>query len=296
MKQSNKKNAIITAINADTEPFFLKHWLPSLLQTNDTHNLDIIILSYGISPDAIRIMKQNGCIYVPCTQNGHVVNIRLRDASRFLAQHRHTYNQVMHIDGGDIIFQADISPVFSMHPASVRIASQHMPIHILYLITRASFDTRMYPLLFRTVYGKPVLNAGVIVAPTDKFISLFSEAYSLIINTTRFLPDQMAINYVLYRDGYTLLPDRYNYMKTFSLLPVQVRHGTVYARGVSRVPIVHNCGWKQILRPFKRFGYGPECNIPNQPVYAYTELRRVFISTLHTLLPHLRTNSSASVI
>jgi len=278
-----KKYLLITAADKAVEPFLISHWVRSFLDTNNTKRIDIAVLDYGLSHKARHILTAKNIRRIPCIKDGHVVNIRLRDTAEFLRVHGKTYDQVMHADCGDIIFQNDISPAFLIYPESIRITSQHMPIDVIYFFSRGSFRREYYYRILKVIFGKPVLNAGVIVGPVELMQSVFNEAYSLIQNISNFLPDQMAINYILHRDGYGALPEEFNYMKLFSFKRITVIHGTIFCNG-KPIPVVHNCGWRKPFRAFKNFGYGKECNLPNQPVWAYTEVKAALQRTI-SLLP-----------
>ncbi len=271
--RSRKGYLIITAANKATESFLIVHWLRSLQTTTDQTHIDIVVLDYGLSKRAKETLKQYSVMIIPYTRDGHIVNSRLRDAAEYIQANEATYAQVLFIDSGDVIFQSDITPIFQTDTKNIRIASQNMPIDILYLFSRGAFSASTYMRMLRVVLGRPVLNAGVIVAPPGKMKMLLQEAYGCITNTQKFLTDQMGINYILHRDGYSPLSELYNFMKLFSARSVRREHGILKtAEGVT-IPIVHNCGGVSYLRAFRNFGYGPQFMIPNQPVYLYTEIK-----------------------
>src|SRR3989339_411849 len=102
-----KKNVIITSIDFHYGNFFLNHWLRSLKTNINLKNIDIIVLDYGLTNNQKKKLLQQNVIIVNCVSSGHIVNKRFTDAAQFLKTTN--YDQVLFADGGDIIFQEDIS-------------------------------------------------------------------------------------------------------------------------------------------------------------------------------------------
>jgi hypothetical protein len=250
------KNVIIASANRNTDTFLSEHWLPSLQDNVPLSTIDIVVLNYGMRPKVVHKLSKEGVILVDCVSNGHVANLRLKDVAEFLSKNKTKYNQVLFIDGGDVIFQADITPAFEEHKQSIRIAHQNMTITDLYVYSHSSFTDKDYEKIKVTTVGKVVLNAGVIFGPLSKMISLFKEAYVLIVDKAKFLPDQMAINYILHRDGYKTLDTLYNFMNSFYKINTVNKRGILYFPDGKIIPIVHNNGGIDMNRPFMNFGYG----------------------------------------
>ena len=104
-----------------------------------------------------------------------------------------------------------------------------------------------------------MINAGVIFAPYNLFKKLCVECQSLI-KSHFFGPDQIAINYIVYRNKFKELPHKYNFMTTITNHPFYVKKGVFYFEDGEKIPIVHNAGWKPCFRPIKGFGFGPNRN------------------------------------
>jgi len=287
-----KKHLIITAANGNVARFLTDEWLRSLEETSDLSDIDVVVLDYGLGKIAVSKLTKHGVRVVSCSADGHVVNLRLRDSWKYLYDHTKAYDQVLYIDGGDIIFQTDVHAVFRTNPADIRIASQYMSVDILNLLTFGSYTPGNYRKIILYLLGKPVLNGGVIAGPIAEMAAMMKESYDLITDRSQFMPDQTSINYVLYRRGFTKLDPGFNFMKLFTHRKTVISDGYIrYSPSGVLVPIVHNNGWKPFFRPFRNFGYGPGHNTPNQPIYAYTELRMAVIGLLSTLFPRLRPNS-----
>lgn len=113
------KNAIITFADWTCDKFLVDHWLSSLQANVNIPNLDIVILDYGITKkQSLKIKKMKKTILYKCLRNGKVVIIRFRDLVHFLQNKK--YDQVMLTDGGDIIFQKDLSKLFEKDKTKFR--------------------------------------------------------------------------------------------------------------------------------------------------------------------------------
>lgn len=272
MSSINMRNLIITSADAQIEDFLVNQWLKSLIENVDLSNIEVVVLDYGISKTVKdKLVKQNVAI-VACENNGHVVNLRLRDTATFLARSRVKYDQVMLIDGGDTIFQSDISKLFRKDNQDIFIATQNMKISRHYIYTHSSFTSEIGDLMYKFTLGKPVLNFGLVIGPVAKVVDLCKQANDLIVDKSKFLVDQMAVNYLLHRSGYLELDKKYNFMKLFHDMKVTNNSGVLCFSGGEVIPIVHNNGGKDWIRPYRNFGYGKDKNQINLVSYIATSL------------------------
>lgn len=274
------KNAIITSADANVEDFLVSHWLKSLCASVDTTHIDIVILDYGLSKEVQQKLKKKCIVVVPdqsIEAREHIVNSRLHGIATFLEATKGEYDQVLCIDGGDIIFQADITELFEKNKTTIRAVSQNNLFTHFYLWSR--YPQKKYSVHIDTaiLLGNPVLNAGVLVGPAERVRETYEEAYSLIGDKSVFFPDQIILNYLLYRDGFCFLEEKYNYMKSMSKLSTTVKNGQIHAEGVGLVPIVHNLGRFRFARPFINFGFGKE----------YNSQENTFRNVLFTLAQHV---------
>lgn len=261
------KNLIITSSNSNTEYFLVNHWLKSLKTTTPLNNIDIVVLDSGISNKTKNDLLEQGVLIYEIKETGHIVNLRMKYTVEFLNKHRDKYNYVLYIDGGDIIFQDDINKLFELkeleNNPKLLIANQNMLINKSYIKSHSSFNEGTMEDVIKATLGKPVLNAGVILGEINEIKTILEKSYEIIKDTSRFLIDQMAINYILHKHGYQTLDKKYNFMKLFYNTKVINKNGKLYFNNNQLIPIVHNLGGKDFIRPYKNFGYGKSCNQVN---------------------------------
>jgi lipopolysaccharide biosynthesis glycosyltransferase len=251
------KNVIITTSDEKYGHFLIDHWLKSLLDNVNTKNLDIVVLDYGLSQEQIRILKEKKVIVYKCVRDGFPNSTKFRDMKRFLEKRK--YDQVLTCDGGDIIFQDDISPIFKNKSGSFRAVYEKIRVPFEVLIER-NFDRNEGSKIHDLLGGKKLVNAGLIIGPRKKFIELCYFCDQLMKNKS-YGPDQIAINYFLL-NGQKLdaLDQKYNFIILFNHQNFYIKDGIFYLKNGKKIPIVHNAGWKPFLRPINNFGYGPDRN------------------------------------
>src|SRR5512146_1522882 len=103
------KNVIITSANGKISGFLYNHWFKSLKDNVDLRDTDVVVIDYGISNKYKKRLLKDNVIIFKGSPKAHIVNKRFFDAKRFLMKKR--YDQVLFIDGGDVIFQKDVSKV-----------------------------------------------------------------------------------------------------------------------------------------------------------------------------------------
>ena len=89
----------------------------------------------------------------------------------------------------------------------------------------------------------------------------------MVRNKKIFGPDQTAINYILYRDGFRKLADDYNMVITMSGTEFKIKNGRFYFLDGKIIPVVHNAGGSDFFRPVKNFGYGKGFNHQKKIIY-----------------------------
>lgn len=249
------RHAIVTCCDARFGDFLLRHWLVSLRANVDLSGVDVVVLDYGLT-DAQRLALTGQDVLVfACERDGVVCNLRYRDICRLLDEH--DYDQILSVDGGDVIFQADIRPLFDEHPDRFRAVPEelHVPFHDL-LMRRSDLAAGRFREILSFLEGKPTVNAGVVFGPARKF----RDFWRFYQETSRafdcFGMDQMLLNYVLYRDGFVALDRGFNFVLVTASSRYAIRDGTfVDARG-GVIPVVHNAGGVETMRAIGEFGYG----------------------------------------
>jgi len=250
------KNAIITCCDAKYGDALINNWLKSLEANVDKSNLDMIVVDYGLTKEQISKLKD--MIIYKGTRDGHVNLVRFRDIAKFLDKNR--YDQVMMTDGGDIIFQTGLKELFDNNKNEFRAACEDFYIDFRNVFMRGSFTKENIKKINKVLDGKKMVNAGVIIGPYHKFKKMCKEAYRLLINKQIFGPDQIAVNYILYRDGFKLIENKFNFIPLTSRKRFSIKNGIFYFKDGEKIPIVHNAGNKKFFRPIKNFGYGKTHN------------------------------------
>ncbi len=260
------RNAIIACSDEKYGDFLIDHWLRSLVANVDLKNIDVIVLDYGLSQSQLERLRDvlQQIIIFRGTRDGHVNTIRFRDIPQVLS--RKEYGQVMSVDGGDVIFQSDISQLFNEHPDTYRAVCERLYREFKKRIMENHFSKEISGKMNAILKDKRQINAGVLLAPASKFHNLCVEVYSLVSNKNAFGPDQHAINYILYRDGFVELDEKYNFIISVSKKPFFIRKGVFCLKSGEIIPIVHNAGARKFFRPVDDFGSGPGRN----------RLRRIF--------------------
>lgn len=249
------RHAIVTSCDARFGDFLLRHWLESLRANVDLSGVDVVVLDYGLSDAQRRELAARDVLVLACERNGVISNLRYRDICRLLDQR--DYDQILSVDGGDVIFQADIRPLFDQHPDRFRAVPEQrqIPFHEL-VIRRSDLAPERFAEILTFLKGKPMVNAGVVFGPARKF----REFWNFYRDTSRafdcFGMDQMLLNYVLYRDGFAALDPGFNFVLVTASSPYSVRNGVFLDAHGRPIPVVHNAGNVDSMRAIREFGYG----------------------------------------
>ena len=249
------RHAIVTACDARFGEFLLRHWLESLRANVDLSGVDVVVLDYGLTDAQRRALAAQDVLVFACTRDGVISNLRYRDLCRLLDQR--DYDQILSVDAGDIVFQADIRPLFDEHTDRFRAVPEQrrIPFHEL-VIQRSDLSPERFTELLEFLRDRPMVNAGVLFGPARKF----REFWSFYRETSRafdcFGMDQMLLNYVLYRDGFVALDGGFNFVLVTASSPYSVRDGVFRDAHGGLIPVVHNAGNVDSMRAIREFGYG----------------------------------------
>lgn len=260
------KNVIITCSNEKYGDFLIEHWLKSLKENVNLQNIDIVIIDYGLIKRQKQKFKEQNVIIFKGIKKHHIVNQRFFDVGRFL--HQKTYDQVLCIDGGDIIFQEDISQLFNQDENIFRVVPLGMEVLFFQWFLLNNFSEKIKNKIWKVVKNKSVINAGVIFGPTKKFIALIKLMKKLIKNKNSFGPDQIVLNYYLYKNKFfKFIDSKYNFMMSTEKNGFIIKNGVFYKPAGEKIAIVHNAGQIDLTRPIKNFGYGKRFNQIKHIVY-----------------------------
>ena len=264
------RNAIITSSDQKCEQFVLNDWMKSLVDNVDLRNIDVIILDYGLSPEVSEALKQRGAIIYQFHKNGAIPTVRFLDTNTIIRNA--DYDQVMTCDGGDLIFQQDISPLFEQDIDSIRAVCEGMaqPFGI-YL--KRSISKKYASRIKQATRGKKMINSGFIIAPGEKFNRFLDETQSLVLRNSWGV-EQPIFNYIFYRDGFVELPCAYNFAIGSSVVPYYIKDSKFYFTDGKLIPVVHNVGRMDWFRPVNNFGYGSGKN--HKYFLKYLAVRSVF--------------------
>ncbi len=256
------KHVIFTSTSAKYYDFLMKHWLKSLKENVNLNNIDVVLLDYGLTKEELKRLEKEPVKIYTCKTDARVNNLRFRDMANYLRKYK--YDQVLSVDGGDIIFQEDISSVFKKNKNTFRVVCEEITIGMnqfnMEVIFKDFFNVKDIKKILNTIKGKHMINCGVIFGPSEKFMKMCEEAYNMIQDKTKFGPEQIAMNYVLYRKGFVKLDRGYNFMLARNDEHFHIKKGLFYFRHNKKIPIVHNVGYKKAFRPVTDFGYGPKYN------------------------------------
>lgn len=259
------KNVVITCCDKNCSDFLIHHWLTSLLDHSNHENTDIVVFDYGMPTRHAKILDKTKVRRIVYPRNGHPVIIRFRDIASFLLHA--TYTDVLLIDGGDIIFQDDIQPIFSFTNKGIAAAHETYPPLNLLTFTKNIISISKHE-LSTVLQGKPTMNAGVILGKTQAIRNLSLQLLTYLRTNMFFGADQVIINYLLHKYGHTVLPEEFNYMPTNASFVAQIKKGIFYHPQTHRpIPIVHNNGGARLFRPIHNFGYGQTFNRYKQPYF-----------------------------
>ncbi len=264
MKKNKKRFLLSVASDKKYGDFLIEHWFVSLKSNVNLKDIDILVLDYGLSLAQRFYLEQHNVIVEKFPRDGHVVVIRFRDLGKFLETH--FYEQILTTDGGDIIFQDDISHLYHENTDEYRAVCENLSPAFEYFITEESFYKEDIKELKETLLFKKMINAGVILAPYEKMKYLCNIITTKTKDLNKFGPDQILLNYVLHKNGFIELESIYNFIPVTSLIDFTIKNGIFYDKNNKKIPIVHNAGNLNFFRAIDNFGYGPEHNLLKEDI------------------------------
>jgi len=255
-----KPFVIITACNAKYGDFLTQHWFKSVLQHTDRELVDIAVLDYGLTARQKKLITAEKAIVVPCVANGHIVNIRYRDMYQFLL--KNPYTQVLACDGGDMIFQVNITHLFREHTQEFRcVVEGYLAPQMLMLMRNHPVTKETASEVIRNASTRPMINGGLVIAPRKKFLQLCTYIQKHVIDLAMFGPDQFLLNVYLVKKGFFDLGYRYNFLPTMFKERFSIKEGVFIDKRKKPIAIVHNAsGSYDFFRVIRDFGFGKNRN------------------------------------
>ena len=272
-----KKYLITTACNEKYEDFLLNHWYKSLKENVNLSETDVLIIDWGLS-DNIKKKFDGALIFESKHKNeGLINNLRFMDLYDFLTNNPQ-YEQVILCDGGDMIFQSDISHLFTLKPSMVRGVTEKISPNMEILITNRKVKNADKIVNF--LKGKNLINAGFVVYPSNTFIQIVKKMFDLVLDKKAWGVDMILSNYFIYKSGFYEIDSKYNFIPTTSKRKFYIKNSTFYLANGEIIPVVHNAGNKDFFRSIRNFGYGPGHNKTKKVVMS---VLRAFYETLSFL-------------
>ncbi len=259
-----KSHVIVTSSDSKYGDFLVNQWLRSLEENVNLRNIDIVVIDYGLSSEQIKELRRHKVLIVKGSKGGHVVTLRFKDSGQFLTDTK--YDQILFIDGGDVIFQDDFSNIFNKDKDTFRVVPLDMEV-MFFEAFIPRFPLEFQRELWNVLKNKPVFNAGVIFAPRRWFIDLCKQIDTLVSNKNTYGPDQIIVNYVLYQSKVKLIDKKYNFIFGTEREGFIIRDSVFFRRNGEKIIIAHNAGHDSFLRPIHNFGYGKGYNRLKYPVY-----------------------------
>jgi len=254
-----KKFLIITASDSKYGDFLINHWLKSLLPNINKRLVDIAVLDYGLTSEQRKKILKKAKI-IKCLRDGNITNIRYRDMLSFLK--KNNYQQIMSVDGGDLIFQDNIMNIFDEHKTEIRVVSEGLmiPSHESALLSKP-FNKDMANNILKTLRNKKLFNGGLVIAPISEFIKLCRFQLKYTKKPELFGLDQVLLNYYLYKNkNFFELNNTYNFVIATARHKFKIKQGIFLNAQGKPITIVHNTGGSDTWRPIRNFGYGKDRN------------------------------------
>jgi hypothetical protein len=250
-------HVIITSSDSRYGDFLVRHWGRSLKTNVDLRDIDVVVLDYGLTSIQRQGVEALGFQIRSGERDGHVVNVRFRDTRDWLR--KSSYDQVLMIDGGDILFQSDIRHLFERDKQQFRAACEDLlvPAFAQYVSTE-DFEPAVYQEIYSFLERRPLINCGFVLGPREKMIGLCDVCCEKAMSLNRAGVDQLVTNYHLYRQGFVALACGYNFVLVSTRRKYKIRDGQFVDTEGGLIPVVHNAGMG--FRLFRNFGFGPSCN------------------------------------
>ncbi len=266
-----RPHAILTASDANCGDFLARHWLRSLRENVDTREIDVVVLDFGLEPR--QRARLEGAEVVPVERARRVNVARRRAIARFLESR--DYDQVLVVDAGDLVFQADVSPLFRAHRDRFRGVPERFPIPLAPFLRGAPPDLRRR--LRARLRDHPMVNGGFLLAPAKEWVEL---GRATLPFAEQIAHDQPLVSLLLYERGFTALPDTWNFVLWTAHERFKIEHGWFRGASGEKLAVVHNTGLRAPFRIISDFGYGPGYNTRVRKRYlrlarAYAALARI---------------------
>lgn len=256
----SKSYLIATACNQKYEDFLINHWLKSLKENVDLSNIDILVIDYGLSKEASTELSKNGILIHKASQReGLINNTRFLELRDFLLVNK--YSQILICDSGDIIFQSNISHLFEKCDFAVRGCYEGISPNMDVLISKDDVEYDLSKIKdFIKKNKNKLINVGLLIFSFELYIDIVNQMERMIKNPHKWGLETILLNYLIHQRPFCEIEPIYNFIPTTSTQRYFVKNGKFYLKDGTLIPVVHNAGGSNILRPIRNFGYGDEYN------------------------------------
>ncbi|MBP9759370.1 hypothetical protein KBD45_06765 [Candidatus Dojkabacteria bacterium] len=249
------RHLIVTCSDKKYGDFLVEHWLKSLKENVNLHNIDIVVLDYGLTHTQLSGLKGDNIRVIKCIKDGHVTSLRYRDLLTFLQ--KENYDQVLMVDGGDIIFQSDVSTLFGTDNQKWKGVEEDTSLKFdqIYQFKLKSKEFRKK--VIETISGKKFINGGFIISSSKNFISFCKLYLKEVKDLGSYGIDQALITYYIRINNYELLDKSYNFMviSNFNTEGYIIKENQFYKPNGDLIHVVHNPGKTKLIRGMSKFGY-----------------------------------------
>jgi hypothetical protein len=250
-------HVIVTSSDSRYGDFLVRHWGRSLKTNVDLQDIDVVVLDYGLTNTQRKGIESLGFQIKAGKRDGHVVNVRFRDTRDWLR--KTSYDQVLMIDSGDIIFQSNIRHLFEKDQQQFRAACEDLLVPAFArFISTEDFEPAVFQEIYKFLECRPLINCGLVLGPREKMVALCDVCCDKTVSLHRAGVDQLLTNYHLHREGFVSLAPGYNFVLLSTRHKFKMWDGQFLDMQDRLIPVVHNAGMG--TRLFRDFGFGPSCN------------------------------------
>jgi hypothetical protein len=251
------KTLISTYCNRYKGDFLIHHWLKSLQANVNLAGIDIMVIDFGLTDEQVKLLKDRGVIVNKQEpEKGRMSNYQYKFLGEYLKAHPE-YKQVLYSDCGDLIFQKDISHLFSICPDQLRLVPEPGFNYYLHRLTLGFQDVKKEKIkdIKKVLGAHSTCNCGFVIGPAHLIASVW-DFYTENCNAADVHgTDQLIINYLAYKNGFEKLPGKYNYVTFLKTEKISKDTTGFYTLNGEVLPVVHNAGRYNFARAITDFGY-----------------------------------------
>lgn len=251
------KILISTYCNRYKGDFLIHHWLKSLQLHVNLTGIDIMVIDFGLTDEQVQLLKDRGVIVNKQEpEKGRMSNFQYKFLGQYLKAHPE-YDQVLYSDCGDLVFQQDIAHLFSISPGKLRLVPEPGFNYFLHRLTLGFRDVKRERIkdIKKVLKDHTTCNCGFVMGPAKIVSSIWDFYQENCHGTEVHGTDQLIINYLAYRDGFEVLPGRYNYVTFLKKEKISKNRDGFFTLNGEVLPVVHNAGRYNFARAISDFGY-----------------------------------------